>query len=97
MKSFITASLAAYVAASTDDHWAVLIAGSKDYWNYRHQSDVAHAYQVLMKNGIRNDHVIYMAYDDIATNKDNPIQGMLFNSPTGDNVYNSLQINYRGS
>ena len=97
MKSFISASLAAYAAAATTDHWAVLIAGSKDYWNYRHQADVAHAYQIVMENGIRNDHTIYMVYDDIATNTDNPIQGMLFNSPTGDNVYNEIQINYSGN
>ena len=50
-----------------------------------------------MQNGIRTDHVIYMVYDDIATNKENPIQGMIFNSPTGDNVYSSAQINYRGN
>ena len=27
-------------------HWALLIAGSAGWGNYRHQSDVAHAYQV---------------------------------------------------
>lgn len=73
MKSFFTASLAAFATAASSDHWAVLIAGSKDYWNYRHQADVANAYQILMKNGIRNDHVIYMVYDDIADNKENPL------------------------
>jgi hypothetical protein len=31
---------------SVTKHWALLIAGSSMYANYRHQSDVAHAYQV---------------------------------------------------
>ena len=37
-------------AAETEDGgqlWAVLAAGSQKYENYRHQSDVSHAYQVL--------------------------------------------------
>ena len=28
-------------------NWAVLIAGSNGYYNYRHQSDIAHSYQIL--------------------------------------------------
>ena len=28
------------------DTWAVLVAGSQGYFNYRHQADVCHAYQV---------------------------------------------------
>ena len=28
---------------ATADNWAVLIAGSNAYYNYRHQADVAHA------------------------------------------------------
>lgn len=26
------------------NHWAVLVAGSKSYYNYRHQADTCHAY-----------------------------------------------------
>jgi hypothetical protein len=32
--------------AAAGSHWAVLIAGSASYGNYRHQSDVCHAYHV---------------------------------------------------
>lgn len=28
------------------EHFAVLVAGSNGYWNYRHQADICHAYQV---------------------------------------------------
>lgn len=30
-----------------DNHWAVLVAGSKGYFNYRHHADVCHAYHLL--------------------------------------------------
>ena len=29
-------------------NWAVLIAGSDGWYNYRHQADVCHAYQVRL-------------------------------------------------
>jgi glycosylphosphatidylinositol transamidase (GPIT) subunit GPI8 len=29
-------------------HWALLAAGSAGWFNYRHQADVFHAYQVLL-------------------------------------------------
>ena len=32
------------------DHWAVLVAGSNGYFNYRHQADMCHAYQIAIKN-----------------------------------------------
>jgi legumain len=57
MKGFVTAALTAIVSAITveSDHWAVLVAGSKTWGNYRHQSDVAHAYKVMRNNGIPAD------------------------------------------
>jgi glycosylphosphatidylinositol transamidase (GPIT) subunit GPI8 len=47
-------------------NWAVLVAGSKGWYNYRHQADVCHAYQILHKNGIPDTNIIVMMYDDIA-------------------------------
>ena len=35
--------------AAKASHWAVLIAGSSGYGNYRHQADVCHAYQIMIK------------------------------------------------
>ena len=49
-------------------NWALLIAGSNEYMNYRHQADVCHAYHVLHNHGIPDDHIIVMMYDDIAHN-----------------------------
>ncbi len=43
-------------------------AGSNGWYNYRHQADVCHAYQVLHKNGIPDSNIIVMMYDDLAKN-----------------------------
>lgn len=42
--SFAVACLLGLVSASSSDHWAVLVAGSSGYSNYRHQADICHAY-----------------------------------------------------
>lgn len=47
-------------------NWAVLVAGSNEWVNYRHQADICHAYQILHKNGIPDSNIIVMMYDDIA-------------------------------
>ena len=39
-------------------NWAVLVAGSNGYGNYRHQSDVYDAYQILHMNGIPDSNII---------------------------------------
>ncbi len=54
--------------AATGQNYAVLVAGSNGYYNYRHQSDVCHAYQILHKNGIPDSNIVVMMYDDIANN-----------------------------
>ena len=40
------------------EQWAVLVAGSKGWDNYRHQADVCHAYQVLHEHGVDDDHIV---------------------------------------
>jgi legumain len=84
----------AYVAA---DKWVLLIAGSNTYSNYRHQSDICHAYQLLHgKGGIPEDHIVVMMYDDIANNPSNPVKGNLINKPNGPNVYTGVPKDYTG-
>lgn len=96
-KTFSASCLAiGALAAATEasNHWAVLVAGSKDYWNYRHQSDVHHSYQIMKKNGIPADQIILMVYDDIAENISNPLKGEIYNNPKGENVYDKSAISY---
>lgn len=84
------------------EHWAVIVAGSNTYSNYRHQADACHAYQIAKTKGIAEDHIIMMAYDDIANHRSNPYPGQLFNKPTaagvpGYDVYAGCNIDYKGA
>ena len=54
------------VCSSSAANWAVLVAGSSEWTNYRHQADVCHSYQILHKNGIPDSNIIVMMYDDLA-------------------------------
>ena len=102
MKTFFaTAALAACAMAASSDHWAVIMAGSNTYSNYRHQADSHHAVKIMLENGIPRENIIHLAYDDIAENYRNPFQGQLFNKPTaagtpGVNVYDKSEIDYSG-
>jgi legumain len=77
-------------------NWAVIVAGSNGYGNYRHQSNVYHTYQVLKKMGMHEDHIITFAYGDIAEHRSNPIKGKVFNRPDGEDVYRGVKIDYYG-
>jgi len=93
--------LASVFASAQAAEWAVLVAGSNGYSNYRHQADVAHAYQVVKSKGIPESNIITMAYDDIASSRSNPFPGQLFNKPTaagtpGVDVYAGFNIDYKG-
>lgn len=67
--------------------WAVLVAGSSGYGNYRHQADVCHAYQLLRKGGVKEKNIVVFMYDDIAAHELNPRPGVIINHPQGDDVY----------
>lgn len=96
--SKILAAAATLLGAAEAAKWAVIAAGSKGFFNYRHQADACHAYQVMKKSGIPEDHIILMMEDDVANSTENPFPGQLFNEP-GENppdVYAGCKIDYRG-
>lgn len=66
---------------SIKSHWALLVAGSAGWFNYRHQADVYHAYQLLLAGGYLRDHIVVMAADDLAQDPENPMPGKVFNRP----------------
>lgn len=78
------------------ERWAVVVAGSAGYGNYRHQADVCHAYQVLKKGGMKDENIVVFMYDDIAHNRINPRPGVLINHPDGADVYNGVPKDYTG-
>uniref|UniRef100_UPI00174F7D81 Asparaginyl endopeptidase n=1 Tax=Clitoria ternatea TaxID=43366 RepID=UPI00174F7D81 len=87
------------VDADTDEvgtRWAVLVAGSNGYENYRHQADVCHAYQLLIKGGLKEENIVVFMYDDIAWHELNPRPGVIINNPRGEDVYAGVPKDYTG-
>ncbi|XP_019156427.1 PREDICTED: vacuolar-processing enzyme beta-isozyme [Ipomoea nil] len=76
--------------------WAVLVAGSNGYANYRHQADVCHAYQILKRGGLKDENIVVFMYDDIANNAFNPRKGVIINHPNGTDVYAGVPKDYTG-
>ena len=98
--SVIALSASSLLKEAKEAHWAVLVAGSNGYWNYRHQSDMCHAYQLLIKNGMPASRIITLAFDDIANAYENPFPGQIFNKPDptgkGVDVYANCKLDYTG-
>jgi legumain len=82
--------------AAPVDHWALIVAGSNGWYNYRHQADACHAYQIMRKHGIPAERIVVMMYDDIANNSENPTPGIIINHPNGSDVYHGVKIDYKG-
>lgn len=77
-------------------HWVVIVAGSNGWFNYRHQADACHAYQIIHRNGIPDEQIIVMMYDDIANSEENPTPGVVINRPNGTDVYKGVLKDYTG-
>ena len=50
--------------AAMAEKWAVIAAGSQGFMNYRHQADACHAYQIMLKSGVKAENIILMMQDD---------------------------------
>ncbi|RRT79956.1 hypothetical protein B296_00010569 [Ensete ventricosum] len=75
--------------------WAVLIAGSNGYYNYRHQVGASfppHPAILLLPH----ENIIVFMYDDIAHNEENPIPGVIINDPQGEDVYAGVPKDFVG-
>ena len=83
-------------SATDGNLWVVLAAGSTSWYNYRHQADICHAYQIVKKHGVPDDKIIVFMKDDIAHNPLNPKQGVIINRPGGPNVYTGVPKDYTG-
>lgn len=101
MKTKILFLFAILLVAVSATNWAVLVAGSNSWFNYRHQADVFHAYQMLVSKQFDPSKIIVLAYDDIANNTRNPFPGKVYNKPSygedGKDVYEGVKIDYRGA
>ena len=77
------------------DNYAVLVAASEGWYNYRHQADVLGFYQYLKGKGYDDDHIILIMADDIANNELNPLQGVVRREIGGRNLYENVKIDYK--
>ncbi|MBO5796327.1 MAG: C13 family peptidase, partial [Bacteroides sp.] len=76
------------------DNYAVLVAASEGWKNYRHQADVLGVYHYLKGQGYDDDHIILIMADDIAYNERNPLPGVVRREVAGKNLYEDVEIDY---
>lgn len=86
-----------FVPAQEKKDFQAVIAGSSRGWlNYRHQADVLTLYNLLRENGVSDDHIILMTYDDVPTIPENPLPGNIHNIPKGKNIRSGAIVDYSG-
>lgn len=79
------------------DNYAVVVAATKGWGNYRHQADALAMYQLLKQHGYDDDHIILIMEDDIAGSKYNRYPGVVKVTPDGENLHHDVKIDYRMS
>jgi len=79
------------------DFKAVIVGPSRGWKNYRHQADALTVYTLLRQNGVSDDDIILMTYDDVPTIPENPLRGDIHNVPKGQNIRSGAQVDYSGS
>lgn len=79
------------------DKWALLVASSKDWKNYRHQADILSVYQMFRERGYPDDHIILIMEDDLAQNPKNPFKGEVKTDLAESNLYQNFDIDYKMS
>lgn len=77
------------------ERWALLVAGSRGWANYRFQADVFAMYQLLRQHGYDDDHIVLIAEGDVATHSKNTFAPDLRTSNDGPNLYQASAIDYK--
>jgi ABC-type branched-subunit amino acid transport system substrate-binding protein len=80
--------------ASREGLWAVFVAASTGWDNYRHQADVLAQYQLLRTNGVPDSRIILIMADDIANNPANPEPGVVRQEVDGPDLYDNVEVDY---
>ena len=76
---------------------AVIVGPSRGWKNYRHQSDALTVYSLLRQNGVSDEDIILMTYDDVPTVPENPLRGDIHNVPKGQNIRSGALVDYSGA
>jgi glycosylphosphatidylinositol transamidase (GPIT) subunit GPI8 len=74
--------------------WALLVAASSGWENYRHQADVLAQYQLLRKYGVPDDHIVLVSADDVASDGRIPDHGVVRDEVGGPNLRAGAQFDY---
>ncbi|MCF0176841.1 MAG: hypothetical protein HUJ94_08380 [Bacteroidales bacterium] len=77
------------------DNYAVIVAASTSWENYRHQADALAMYQLLKRHGYDDEHIILIMEDDIAQNPKNPHKGEVRVEIGGENLYKNVKTDYK--
>ncbi|KAI1283055.1 Legumain [Halotydeus destructor] len=80
----------------TGTQWALLVASSRGFANYRHQADVYHAYHVLIDHGFPKSQIIVMHYNDVYEAPLSPTPGRVIARPGGPDVHEGVPLDYTG-
>ena len=76
-----------FFARSFCKTYAVVVAGSSSFKNYRHQADAFEMYNTLRWRGIPESQIVLFAYNDLVSSDKNPYPGKILNDPNGTNVH----------
>lgn len=60
-----------------EESYALIVAASSGWENYRHQAGAYLMYQMLKSNGLDDDHILLVSEDDIARHSINPTPGRI--------------------
>jgi ABC-type branched-subunit amino acid transport system substrate-binding protein len=83
-----------YTPAARTGSWALLVAASDGWSNYRHQADVMAQYRVLRSRGVPASHIVVVMADDLATSAENPRPGDVPYVAGGPNLATGLAVDY---
>ena len=77
------------------DRYAVVMATSTGWINYRHQADALDIYRMLKNAGYDDDHIVLITEDDLANDPDNPHPGVVHVTPNGENLHLNIRNDYK--
>lgn len=79
------------------NNYAVIVAASKGWSNYRHQADALAMYHALKSQGFNDDNILLIMEDDIAYHDRNLYPGRVSVTKNGVNLYEGVKADYQMS
>lgn len=83
-----------YTYPERKSNYALLVAASHTWNNYRHQADILNVYQILKHLGYDDDHIVLIMEDDLVENPQNPHKGEVRRHDE-QNLYVNVNVDYK--